>query len=145
MKLKNILLAVAGGVSAISVFLPWYAASLFGINVSANGFGEGVTALGILALLIGIGALVWNVLTMLGKINLKLTQKKTSIINTVIGGLMVLFGIIAIIIINAQTYVFAHAGFGVYLLIIAGIATIVMSWLKINKTVGEAPKKADKK
>lgn len=145
MKLKNILLAAAGAVAAISVFLPWYAVSIFGINLSANGFGEGVTFLGILTILIGLGAAVWNILMMLGKINLKLTQQKMSIINTVIGGLMVLFGIIAIIIINSQTEGLAHPGFGIYMLIIAGIATIVMAWVKMNKTIGEAPKKAEKK
>ena len=140
MKLKNLLLAIAGGVAAISVFLPWYVASFFGMSASANGFGEGVTILGILALLVGLGAACWNVLIMLNIIKLKLTDKVMNIINSVIGGVMILLGIITIITVGAQTYGFAHAGFGVYLLIIAGVATIVMTWLKINKTIGNAPK-----
>lgn len=140
MKLKNILLAVAGGLATIAVFLPWYVVSFFGMSASANGFGDGVTIFGILTLLVGLGAIAWNVLLMLNVIKLKLNEKTMSIINTVIGGVMVLLGIIAIIVVSSQSAGLAHAGFGVYMLIIAGIATIVLSWLKINKTIGNTPK-----
>ncbi|MBQ3353301.1 hypothetical protein IJG89_03100 [Candidatus Saccharibacteria bacterium] len=140
MKLKDIIIASAGGLAAIAVLLPWYTVSLFGISASGNGFGDGVTFFGILALLCGLGAVAWKLLPMFNIVNIKVDEKKTKIIDTVIGGVLALLGIIALIIITSQSYGLASPSFGVFLLILAGIAIAVVAWLKIDKTVGKAPK-----
>ena len=144
MKLKDILLAVAGGLAVIAVFCPWYIVSLFGLSASANGFADGITIFGILSLLVGLGLIAWKLLPMLGVVKLKMAEQKIQIIDTCFGGVMILLGIIAIIVTQTQGQGLAASGFGVYLLILAGIATIVMTWLKINKTVGKAPKAVKK-
>ena len=118
--------------------------SFFGMSASANGFGDGVTIFGILALLLGLGVIAWKLLPMFGVVKLGMEEKKIKIVDTVLGGVMVLLGIIGIAVISGQSSGLAAPGVGVYLLIVAGIATIVMAWLKIDKTVGKALKVAKK-
>ena len=144
MKLKDILLSVAGGLAVIAVFCPWYVMSLFGLSASANGFVDGVTIFGILSLLVGLGLIAWKLLPMFGVIKPKMAEQKIQIIDTCFGGALVLLGIIGMIVIYAQGQGLVAAGFGVYLLILSGIAAIVLTWLKIDKTVGKAPKPAKK-
>ncbi|MDO4747261.1 MAG: hypothetical protein Q4A70_02900 [Candidatus Saccharibacteria bacterium] len=141
MKLKDLLIAICGGVGFIAVFLPWFSVSAFGMSATGNGFDNPVVALGILSLIIGLVVAAWKLLTMFGLIKINLTPKLSRIVDSALGGAMVLFGIIAIIIINTQSAGFAAPGFGVFLLIIAGIAQVILTWTKIDKTVGNAPKK----
>lgn len=138
MKLKDLLIAICGGVGFISVFLPWFAVSAFFVSITGNGFDEPVVALGVLALIVSLGSALWKLLSMFGVIKLKLDQQKLKIIDTSLGCAMVLFGIIAIIVVNAQSEGIASPAFGVFLLIIAGVAQIVLTWLKIENTIGKA-------
>ena len=140
MKLKNIMQASAGAVGFIALFLPWYVVSFWGMSVSGNAFSEVVTVIGVLALLLSLGAIAWFVLDMLGLIKLNLPEKTMKIIDTVIGGVMALLGVIAMIIVSSQSSGLGHAGFGTWLYIIAGAVIIVLTWIKMEQTVGKAPK-----
>ena len=75
MKLKNILMAVAGGVGAIAVFLPWFSASILGFSVSSNVLED---IFGILSLIVGIGIVVWNLLIMFKVI--KIAEKSNKLV-----------------------------------------------------------------
>ena len=81
---------------------------------------------------------------MFGALKLKLSENVYKIIDTCVGGLMALFGIISIINVQNQSMSMASTGFGVIMLVIIGIAIAVMAWVKIDKTVGKAPKLAKK-
>ena len=139
MKLKNIIQASCAGVGFIALFLPWYVVSFWGMSVSGSAFVEGITFIGVLALLVSLGAIAWFILDMLGMIKLNLPEKKMKIINTIIGGVMVLLGIIAAIITASGSSGLGHAGIGTWLYMIVGVAIIVLTWIKLDKTVGKAP------
>lgn len=140
MKLKDILQIAFGAVGILAVFLPWYTVSYMGMSASANAFGDGVTAIGIVSILIVIGFIVWKLLTMFNVLNIKLSEQIFKIIDTVLGGLMVLAGLVAIIDINNKSMGMVSPSFGIFLLMIAGAAAVVVTWIKLDKTVGKAPK-----
>ena len=144
MKLKDLLIGAGGILAIVAVLLPWYTVSAFGLKVSGNGFEEPVTAFGVLSLILGIGLVVWKALLMFGALKLKLSENVYKIIDTCVGGLMALFGIISIINVQNQSMNMASTGFGVIMLVIIGIAIAVMAWVKIDKTIGKAPKLAKK-
>ena len=146
MKLKTLIQAGCGLLAFISIFFPWYVASIFGFSASTNAFGE--VAIGIFALLATLAALAWfglKLLISLDVLKIKLPlAKNEKIVDTCVGGFVCLMGIIAFIYCLANGSGFMHPGFGTYLYIILGAAIIVLTWVKLEQTVGKAPKKAAK-
>lgn len=140
MRLKNILLGACGVVALISLFLPWYTATIFGISASANGFAEGFTAIGVISLLVAGAVIALNAASLK-----KDLFDKLNIVNTVLGAGLVILGIIAMATAQANSFGLATTGFGVYILMIAGVATIVLTWLKIDNVVGESGKSSSAK
>ena len=152
MKLKTLIQAGCSFLAFIFVFLPWYviafAAGGLAIRGSENAFGE--LAIGVISLLVSLVALAWFVVKILISIDvlkIKLPFKKQEkIIDTVAGGLVVLFGLIGFIVAlaNNSELIQAHPGFGVYLYILAGAALCALPWIKLDQVVGGTPKKAAK-
>ncbi len=146
MKLKTLIQAGCGFLAFIFIFLPWYVASIFGYSASTNAFGEPV--MGTFALLAALAALVWFGLEILNQadvLKLKIPAKTKKIIDICAGGLVVLMGVIGFIVTLAKGSGFVHPGVGIYLYIIAGVAALVLTFVKLEQTVGKAPKKAEKK
>ena len=135
MKLKNILMAVAGGVGAIAVFLPWFSASILGFSVSANGLED---IFGILSLIVAIGIVVWNLLIMFKVV--KIAEKTGRIIDTCLGGALALFGVIALIRNLGEGEGLVSPSIGVFLTIAAGIAVAIVAWLKLDEKAKKTPK-----
>ena len=146
MKLKTLIQAGCGLLAFICLFFPWYVASLFGFSASQNAFFD--VALGVLSLLASLVALCWfglKILIALDVLKIKLPlQKSEKIVDTCVSGFMVFLGLISFINCLASGSGFMHPGFGTYLYIILGAAIIVLTWVKLEQTVGKAPKKAAK-
>ncbi len=150
MKLKTLIQAGCGFLAFIFIFLPWYNAKaiILGYGGSANAFGE--TILGVFALLASLAALVWFVLEILNQasvLKLKIPTKTKKIVDICVSGAIVLFGIIGFIVglASGNEIIKTTPCAGVYLYIIAGVAALVLTFVKLEQTVGKAPKKAEKK
>ena len=149
MKLKTLIQAGCGFLAFVFLFLPWCSGTALDIyGYSMNAFFE--TALGVFALLASLAALAWFVLKILVSqkiLNIKLpVAKNEKIIDTCAGGLIALFGVIGFIVAfaNNSELIKAHPSVGTYFYIICGVAIIVLTWVKLEQTVGKAPKKAAK-
>lgn len=152
MKLKTLIQAGCSLLAFIFIFLPWYTYSVsflgYASSASANSFAE--TALGVLSLLAALAALTWFVLEILNQLSilkLKIPAKTKKIVDICAGGLIALFGVIGFIIalVNGSEIIPVHPGVGIYFYILAGAAILVLTFIKLDQTVGQAPKKAEKK
>lgn len=151
MTLKKLLLAIAGGVAIIGSFLPWAAVTFF-VSVRVNAFQMGEplpVILAILTILCGAVAILLNVLKDKQLKNI-FKFKNAEKLPLFVGIALIAIAIIAFIYVKASTSGVANASFGVWLIGIAGIATVVLPLLKnvkeLDKVVfGKAEKPATKK
>lgn len=150
MTLKKLLLAIAGGVAIIGAFLPWAAVTFF-VSVRANAFqmGEPVPIiLSILTIICGVAAILLNVLKE-KQIKDIIKIKNQEKLPLFVGMALVAIAIIAFIYVKASTSGVANASFGIWMIGIAGIVTVVLPFLKsikeLDKVVfGKAEKPAAK-
>ena len=151
MTLKKLLLAIAGGVAIIGSFLPWAAVTFF-VSVRVNAFQMGEplpVILAILTILCGAVAILLNVLKDKQLKNI-FKFKNAEKLPLFVGIALIAIAIIAFIYVKASTSGVANASFGVWLIGIAGIATVVLPLLKnvkeLDKVVfGKAEKPTAKK
>jgi hypothetical protein len=120
---QRLAIIIASAVGIISVFLPWRVANIWGVGVSQSGINMGAD--GIIALLLFAAPIVF---ALLGDKKARLTQLY-EILSGVAGGLGALWGIIVIVVINTEIFGLSRAGFGVFLLIIAGLAVAAAAFL----------------
>jgi hypothetical protein len=120
---QRLAIIIASAIGIISVFLPWRVAIIWGVGVRQSGISIG--AYGAVALLIFAAPIVF---ALLGNIRARIPQLY-EILSGVAGGLGVLWGIIVIVIINTELVGLTRAGFGVFLLIIAGLAVAAAAFL----------------
>ena len=142
MKLKTLIQACCSLLAFIMIFLPWFTASVFGYSFSENSFGE--PFVGVIVLLASLVAMAWYVVRILKDLSIlkfKLAAKTEKIIDIVIPSAVVLCGFIGMIVCLAQGQGIAHPGVGTWLYIILGIAMLVLCFVKLDQTVGKAPKK----
>lgn len=151
MTLKKLLLAIAGGVAIIGSFLPWAAVTFF-VSVRVNAFQMGEplpVILAILTILCGAVAILLNVLKDKQLKNI-FKFKNAEKLPLFVSITLIAIAIIAFIYVKASTSGVANASFGVWLIGIAGIATVVLPLLKnvkeLDKVVfGKAEKPTAKK
>ena len=149
MTLKKLLLTIAGGVAIVGAFLPWAAVKFF-VSVRANAFQMGEPLpiiLAILALLCGVALVCLNVLKEKQIKNI-IKIKDLEKLPLWIGIALAAIAVIAFIYVKASTSGVATPSFGVWTIAIAGIAAIVLPFLKnvkeLDKTVIGKPEKAEK-
>lgn len=154
MTLKKLLLAIAGAAAVLGSFLPWVtmSASVLGItvvSVSTNAFG-GISILcvilAIIAILCGAAAILLNVLQE-KQIKKYIKIKNLEKFPLFIGIAMTAVAVIAFLNIMIESSWKATVSFGVWLIAIAGVATIVLSLIKnkeLDKVVFGQPAKAEK-
>ena len=130
--LKNIIIACAAVIGVIATFLPWATASVLGlVSISVNGVADGAsdgwfTMIAFIAIAVIAGIFM---------------QKKDMHIGAKIGisvasALPVIIGIINIANVSSKTSGLGSPAIGLFLLVIAGIATAVLPWIPINLTIG---------
>lgn len=140
MKLKSLLVVISSALVAIGVFLPWYSASFMGYSASANGLTGDIAGFGVVILLLAIVMIIMSAVSIK-----KDLSKAVKITDTVLAAITLLVAILVTSV--AQQYSFggiSGVGFGLILIIIASIATIVLPWVKIDKALGEEAKPAKK-
>lgn len=149
MTLKKLLLAIAGAAAVLGSFLPWLTVSLFGISVSTNPFG-GLGALyvilAIVAILSGVAAILLNALQE-KQIKNYIKIKNLEKLPLFIGIAMTAVAVIAFVSIMIEAKGMGTVSFGVWLIAIAGVATIVLNLVKnkeLDKVVLGQPAKAEK-
>lgn len=149
MTLKKLILAIAGGVAVIGSFLPWAAVTFF-VSVRANAFQMGEPLpiiLAILAILCGAAGILLNVLKE-KQINNIIKIKNAEKLPLFVGIALIAIAIIAFIYVKASTNGVANASFGIWLIGVAGIVTVVLPFLKsikeLDKVVFGKPEKAAK-
>lgn len=149
MTLKKLILAIAGGVAVLGAFLPWAAVTFF-VSVRANAFQMGEPLpiiLSILALICGVAAVLLNVLKEKQIKNL-IKIKDTEKLPLFVGIALVVIAVIAFIYVKASTSGVANASFGIWMIGIAGVVTVVLPFLKsikeLDKVVFGQPEKAEK-
>ena len=149
MTLKKLLLTIAGGLGILGAVLPWYKISLFGISVSSNAFQMGAlyAILAILAILAGVALILLNVLKE-KDIKKFIKFKKLEMLPLFIGIALAAVAVIAFIAIKIESSGVGGTSFGIWFLIIAGVAGVALPLLKnidaLNKTVIGKPEKAAK-
>lgn len=150
--LKKLLTAIAGGLGIITLFLPWYSVSIFGTSASTNAFGDYAW----IAIINLLAAAVLLLLVFLPEKSLKNINKtiveKERLITLILGGVMTAFSFLAMILYTSQSYGMGSMSFGFWIMIIAGVGTIVVNTLKNKEldkiVVGEKKsntKKVEKK
>jgi hypothetical protein len=133
--------AVTSAVTVISMFLPWYGASILGINASVNGFGSGYGWLG--ALLI-VAAGVYHVLLRSGNS----VPRGTMGPGTIVLGLSAI-GVLLVVIrwislpsggggISGEPYSYGPR-LGIYLTLIAGVVQVVIAFRLFKRSGEELP------
>lgn len=149
MTLKKLLLAIAGAAAVLGSFLPWLTVSLFGISVSTNPFG-GLGALyvilAIVAILSGVAAILLNTLQE-KQIKNYIKIKNLEKLPLFIGIAMTAVAVIAFVSIMIEAKGMGTVSFGVWLIAIAGVATIVLNFIKnkeLDKVVLGQPAKVEK-
>lgn len=149
MTLKKLLLTIAGALAIIGTFLPWVAVTFF-VSVKLNPFqmGEALPIiLAILALLCGTAAILLNVLKE-KQIKDIVKIKSLDKLPLYVGIALTAIAVIAFIYVKASTSGVANASFGIWMIGIAGVATIVLPLLKnidaLDKTVIGQPEKSTK-
>ena len=144
--LKKLLTAIAGGLGIITLFLPWYKVSIFGTSASTNAFGYNAW----IAVIILIVAILLVLMALLPEKTLKSMNKvfveKGQMIAIVLSGLIAAFGFLAMILYTSQSYGMGSMGFGLWIIMIAGVGGVVVNALKnkeLNKVViGDTKKKS---
>ena len=150
MTLKKLILAIASGVAVLGAFLPWAAVTFF-VSVRANAFQMGEPLpiiLAILTLICGAAGILLNVLSekqIKNIIKLKNIEK----LPLFVGVALVAIAVIAFIYVKASTSGVANASFGIWMIGIAGVVTVVLPFLKsikeLDKVVFGKAAKAEKK
>ena len=154
MTLKKLILTIAGCLGIIGVFVPWYRASLFGLSVTANAFGLDnplYVILGLIAILCSVVIILLNVLKekQIKKIiKNKAFIKNLSKIMLGTGIALVAIAIISFIAIQNESKGFGGVSFGIWLIGLAGVAVIVLPFLKnveiLEKVIIGQPEEAEK-
>lgn len=131
MTLKKLLLVIAGGVGILGAFLPWYRASLFGFSATSNAFQLGALY-AILAIVSLLGAAAIILLNVMKEKQIKNIIKIKSLdkLPLYIGIGMVAVAVIAFIAIQSESQGFGNVSFGVWMIGLAGVATIILPLLK---------------
>ncbi|MBR3270028.1 hypothetical protein IKG07_02145 [Candidatus Saccharibacteria bacterium] len=150
MTLKKLLLTIAGAIAVLGAFLPWAAVTFF-ISVRLNPFQMGEPLpiiLAILTLVCGVASILLNVLKEKQIKNI-IKIKNIEKLPLFAGIALVAIAVIAFIYVKASTSGVANASFGIWLIGLAGVATIVLPYLKnvkaLDKVVLGQPEKAEKK
>ena len=145
MTLKKLLLTIAGGVGVLGAFLPWVRVSLFGYSATSMAFQMGALyiILALLAIVCSVAAILLNVMKekqIKNIIKIKSLEK----LPLFIGIALVAIAVIAFIAVMNESQGFGHASFGVWLIGIAGVCTIVLPFIKnkeLDKVIfGQAEK-----
>lgn len=129
LSIKNIIIIVAAAIGAIATFLPWATVSFLGVSESVSGAsGDGWISFAIFLAIIVLTAIKFK----------NELPKGFKIAVTVLGVIALIIGIFEIANINGNSFGLGSAGIGVYIVIIAGIASAILPWLPIG---GKAPAK----
>ncbi len=149
MTLRKLLLTIAGGVAVLGSFLPWATVTFF-VSVRANAFQMGEPLpiiLAILALLCGAALVCLNVLKE-KQIKDIVKIKNLEKLPLYLGIALAAIAVIAFIYVMVSGKGAASVSFGVWLIGIAGAATIILPLLKnikeLDKIVIGKPEKAEK-
>lgn len=146
MTLKKLLLAIAGGLGVLGALLPWYKVSIFGVSVNSTAFQMGAlyVILAILAILCGAALIALNVLKE-KQIKSFIKFKSLDKLPLFVGIALAAIAVIAFIAIKVESSGLGGTSFGIWLLILAGAAAIVLPLLKnvepLEKTVIGKPEK----
>ena len=133
--IKSLIIIIAAALGVIATFLPWATVSFLGMSESVNGLGgDGVMGDGIITLILFIVAGVLAGIKFKGGMG---TGFKVAI--TIISAIAAVIGMVEIANINGNSLGLASVGFGVYLVIIAGIAGAILPWIPMGE------KSSDKK
>ena len=133
--IKSLIIIIAAVLGVIVTFLPWATVSFLGVSESVNGLGgDGVMGDGIITLILFIVAGVLAGIKFQGGMG---TGFKVAI--TIISAIAAIIGMVEIANINGNSLGLASVGFGVYLVIIAGIAGAILPWIPMGE------KSSDKK
>ena len=124
MTLRKLLLAVAGGVAVLGSFLPWASVTFF-VSIRANAFQMGEPLpiiLAILALLCSAALICLNVLKEKQIKNI-IKLKNLDKMPLYLGVALVAIAVIAFIYVTSNR---ANASFGIWMIGLAGVVTIVL-------------------
>ena len=131
MTLKKLLYIIAGGLGVLGSFLPWVAVTFF-VSVRVNAFGSGdalMIILALLALVCGVALILLNVMKEKQIKNL-IKFKKLDKLPLYIGVALAAIAVIAFVYIKANGSGVSNPSFGVWMIAIAGVGSIVLSCLK---------------
>lgn len=158
MTLKKLLLIIAGAIGFLGSFLPWYSFSIsfmgYSSSTSANAFSLGGWLYVLLAILTMLASAALIVLATVPEKKIKSMVPKIKDLAKmpmILGIAMAAFAVIAFIAIQSQANGVGGVSWGVWLIGIAGAATIVLSVLKnkeLDKVIAgakPATKKTEKK
>lgn len=156
MTLKKLLLVISGAVGILGSFLPWYKASVsfFGYSQSTSMNAFQMSALYIiLAILMILASVAVILLAALDEKQIKKMVKIKDALKTtmIVGIVMAVITLIAFIAIQSEAKGFGGVSWGIWLMILASVATIVLSALKnkeLDKVVagkGSETKKSETK
>jgi len=153
MTLKKLLLTVAGALGVIGTFLPWWKISFLGISQSANPFQMEKAIYVILAILMMVVSVVAILLSALPEKTIKGIVKVKDImkVTMIVGIVMAAITVVAYIAMKGDSSGLGSSSWGIWLMAVAGVGTIVLSVIKndaLEKVVtGTKPaeKKAEKK
>lgn len=129
--LKNIIIACAALIGGIASFLPWATVSFLGVSISTNGVTE--TAHGWFTL-IAFVAIIGVAGYLITKEEMPMWAKATI---SALSAVAIGFSLFNIIDVNTNSAGLASAGIGLYLVLIAGIATAALPWVPIKNMLGK--------
>ena len=158
MTLKKLLLIIAGSIGLVGAFLPWYSFSIsfmgYSSSLSENAFGLGGWLYILLAILTMLASAALIVLATVPEKKIKSIVPKIKDLAKmplILGIVMAASAVIAFIAIQSQAKGVGGVSWGVWMIGIAGAATIVLSVLKnkeLDKVIAgakPATKKTEKK
>ena len=158
MTLKKLLLIIAGAIGLVGAFLPWYSFSIsfmgYSSSLSENAFGLGGWLYILLAILTMLASAALIVLATVPEKKIKSIVPKIKDLAKmplILGIVMAASAVIAFIAIQSQAKGVGGVSWGVWMIGIAGAATIVLSVLKnkeLDKVIAgakPATKKTEKK
>ena len=144
--LKKLITGIAAVVGFISLFLPWYAASIFGTSMSVNAFGGDYVWVAIINIIAIVMLLALNCLpekTLKG-INKSLVEK-SGMLTKVFAVIILAVSFLAMIMYTSSSFGMGSMGFGFWLMIIAGAAVLIANLMKNKEldkvVVGDSKKK----
>ena len=147
MTLKKILLSLAGCLGILGTLLPWYKASIFGITATSNAFSMGALyiILAIIIILCSAAVILLNVMKEKQIKNIIKIKFDLSKLPLFLGIAMVVAAVIAFIAIKSESQGFGGTSWGLWLIGLAGVAIIVLPFLKnikqLDKVVLGQPEK----